>query len=162
MNIKGAAERTKSTLIAAGAGKGNTKENREYTVLVAADKDAALGMAREVELSDTQQRFIERSSAWSDQKPDALGQGFPGQNVGVVNTQRTMNSLGEAAGYGLSVETVHEVGHMLMPGGPTGAPLDHDTGGLMQRSIQKAMNNPTFTPSAIERLRAGASGGFFK
>ena len=162
MNIKGVAERTKSTLLEAGAGKGNTKENREYTVLVAADKDAALGMAREVGLSVRQQDFISRSYPWDSENKAVLGQGIPGQGLAVVNTVRTMESLRAQAGYGLTVETAHEVGHMLMPGGPEGARADHNTGGLMQRNIQESMNNPTFTPPAIERLQGGSAGIFFK
>lgn len=72
MNIKGAAERTKATLVEAGAGKGNTKDDRVYNVLVAADRDTALGMAREIGLTETQQMFVERSDAWNEEKPNAL------------------------------------------------------------------------------------------
>ena len=106
--------------------------------------------------------FVETSKAWSDDSPNALGQGIPGQDLAVVNSLRTMNSQHTASGNALAVEVAHEVGHTLMPGGRGGAEADHNTGGLMGRNIEKAMINPVYTPSAIERLRAGSAGGFFK
>jgi len=160
MNIKGAAERTKSTLIAAGAGKGNTKENREYTVLVAADKDAALGMAREVELDVSQKRFVGGSRAWKESESGVSGQAQPDIGIAVVNTSRTNEGYGIRADFALSVETAHEVGHLLMPGNSPSRD-HHGTLGIMQ-AMPAAMGSPHFTKEGIEMMKQGKAGGFFR
>lgn len=94
-----------------------------------------------------------------DENPGVLGEASKKFDVAVVNTSRTLSQMGSQAGQALSVETAHEVGHLLMTAG--GRDADHATRTLMQ-TMPGAMNNPTFLSSGIERLRQGKAGGFFR
>jgi len=159
VGIKDPAAKTKERLLAAGVGRGGGKEDITFNVVVAADRDSALAVAKDAGLGPKSLTMIGASLAWDDSSPKTVGEGRAPLGTAVINSVRAMAESGSGTGYGVGVELTHEIGHLLMPA--ASASQEHATLGVM-RTMPQAMDNPIYTPGAIDLMRRGRAGGFFK